>query len=195
MCKKILLFNFLTILLYIFTLDLRLLNIMKKILLLFIASSLLISCGTSECDCAGPSITGNWTGTAIDFTGTAQTEVQGIPVRVNLVGEGYDLNFTYTLTENPNTATSEGNYSMEVTASVLGQSQTEFRENVPVDFSGPWSQNGDTLTLTVDGEEVIANIIELTETSLILEFNIEKTEMVNGVEGTSNILMTVSFSR
>jgi len=100
---------------------------MKKILLLLIVSSLFISCDTSECDCAAPSIIGNWTGIAIDFTGTAQVEVQGFPVTVNLTGEGYDLDFSYTLAENPNTATSEGNYSMEVTASILGQTQTMVR--------------------------------------------------------------------
>lgn len=168
---------------------------MKKLIFLFVFSAFLFGCESSDNDLPEVSIVGTWTGTAIDFTGTAQTEVQGIPVRVNLVGEGYDLNFTYTLTENPNTATSEGSYSMEVTARVLGQSQTEIRENIPADFSGPWSQNGDTLTLTVEGEEVIANITELTETTLILEFNVERTEMMNGVEVTSNILMTVSFSR
>ena len=168
---------------------------MKKILLLLIVSSLFISCDTSECDCAAPSIIGNWTGIAIDFTGTAQVEVQGFPVTVNLTGEGYDLDFSYTLAENPNTATSEGNYSMEVTASVLGQSQTEYRENVPADFSGPWEQNGDTLTLTFEGEEVIANIIELTETTLVLQFDITQTQEINGFEANVTLDMMISFSR
>ncbi|MFK5879072.1 MAG: lipocalin family protein [Flavobacteriaceae bacterium] len=168
---------------------------MKKIIFLFIFSAFLLGCDTTENDIPTVSIVGTWTGTAIDFTGTAQTEVQGIPVTANLVGEGDTLNFTYTLTENPNTATSEGSYNMEVTASVLLQSQTEYRENVPADFSGPWEQNGDTLTLTFEGEEVIANIVELTETTLVLQFAITQTEEINGFEATVTLDMMISFSR
>ena len=168
---------------------------MKKIIILFIFSTFLLGCDTTENDIPTVSIVGAWIGTGIDFTGTAQTEVQGIPVTANLVGEGDTLNFTYTLTENPNLATSEGSYNMEVTASILLQSQTEYRENIPANFSGPWEQNGDTLTLTFEGEEVIANIVALTETTLTLQFAVIKTELVNGFEATVTLDVLISFSR
>lgn len=168
---------------------------MKKILSLIVLSILLINCESNEIDMPETSIVGTWNGRSIRFSGTAVSKLQGVPVTATIVGESYDLNFSYTLTENPNIAASEGVYSMEITTTILGQSQTEYQENIDFEFSGPWIQNGETLLLTFEGEEVIATITELNETAMTLEFTVEQIEEIDGTKVTLNINMTASFVR
>jgi len=172
---------------------------MKKIIFLFALITLTISCDTTECGCSIPSerIVGHWNGTAIDINGTTQVALPGFPISVpvTIIGEGYNLNFTYTLAENPDEATSEGSYSMEITATTVGQSFTENQENIEFDFSGPWSQDNDLLTMTVNGQEVIATILELTATTLIIEFSTEQMVTYDGQDIIINAITTISFSR
>jgi len=172
---------------------------MKKIIFLFALITFTISCDTTECGCSIPSerIVGHWNGTAININGTTQVTLPGfpIPVPVSIVGEGYDLNFTYTLTENPNEAVSEGSYSIEITASAVGRLFTENQENIEVDFSGPWNQDNDLLTMTVNGQEVTATILELTATTLILELSTEQKITYEGEDININAITTITFSR
>jgi len=172
---------------------------MKKIFFLCILSVFTISCDTTECGCSIPSerIEGHWNGTAININGTTQVTLPNFPIAVpvTIVGEGYNIDFTYTLTENPNKATSEGSYSMEITASAVGQSFTENQENIEFDFSGPWSLDNDQLTMTVNEQEVTATILELTATSLILEFPTEQVITYEGEDIVINAITTISFTR
>jgi hypothetical protein len=172
---------------------------MKKIIFLLVLITLTISCDTTECGCSIPSerIVGRWNGTDITINGTTQVILPNfpIPVPVTIIGEGYDLDFTYTLTENPNKATSEGVYSMKITASAIGQSYAENQENLEVDFSGPWSQDNDLLTMTVNGQEATATILELTATTLIIEFPTEQMVTYDGQDIIINAITTISFSR
>lgn len=168
---------------------------MKKILVLFVFSAFIFGCETSDNETPTASIIGVWNGVSINFTGTGNAEIQGVPVTADVDGEGYDIDYTVTFTEDPNTVTSIGAISVEATATIQGQTYTESEEGVTLDFSGPWSQDGNILTLTIEGEEVIANIVELTETSLLLQFIIERAETINGVAITADLDVNASYSR
>ncbi|MDC9723833.1 MAG: hypothetical protein PSN34_13820, partial [Urechidicola sp.] len=165
---------------------------MKKILVLFVFSAFIFGCETSDNETPTASIIGVWNGISINFTGTGAAEIQGVPVTADVDGEGYDIDYTVTFTEDPNTVTTVGIFSVEATASIQGQTYTESEENISIDFSGPWNQDGNTLALTINGEDVIANIVELTETSLVLQFIIERVETINGVAITADVDVNAS---
>ena len=168
---------------------------MKKILVLFVFTAFLFGCETTDNETPTASIIGIWNGVSINFTGTGAAEIQGVPVTADVDGEGYDINYTVTFAEDPNTVSSVGSFSAEATATLQGQTYTESEEGISIDFSGPWGQDGNILTLTIEGEEVIANIVELTETSLTLQFIIERVETINDVAITADIDVNASFSR
>ena len=163
--------------------------------MVLLLSTVILSCESDSIETPTTSIIGKWNGDAIEFSGTAEGQFNGLPVTADVIGQGYDLNFSYTLTEDPNLATSEGVYSMEITISLLGQEQKEIKENIEFDFSGSWSQTENTLVLIIEGEEVVAKISELTETTLVLEFNVEQVEEIDGNEVILNMNMVISFVR
>ena len=168
---------------------------MKKILVLFVFSAFIFGCETSDNDLPTASIIGVWNGVSINFTGTGNAEIQGVPVTADVDGEGYDIDYTVTFDEDPNIVSSIGTISAEVTATLQGQTYTESEEGISIDFSGPWSQDGNTLALTIDGEDIIANIVELTESSLVLQFITERVETINGVAITADLDVNASYSR
>lgn len=168
---------------------------MKKILILFVFSAFIFGCETSDNDLTTASIIGVWNGVSINFTGTGAAEIQVVPVTADVDGEGYDIDYTVTFDEDPNTVSTVGNFSVEATATLQGQTYTESEEGIALDFSGPWSQDGNTVALTIEGEEVIANIVELTETSLVLQFIIERVETINGISITADLDVNASYSR
>ena len=171
---------------------------MKKIIFLFLIAIAFTNCTANEIDTPlSDGILGDWQGQSIEFTGTANSDLYGIPVNVaNLIGEGYDIAFTFSLTENPNLATTKGDYSMEVTISTItGENITENQENIDFTSEGSWNKSDDTIALTIDDQEVIANITELTETELILEFSQEITDEFNGTAVTVNINYKIVFIR
>lgn len=174
---------------------------MKKIILVLALSTFILSSEASNSINTPPgvSIFGEWKGADIQFTGTAEGEVEVsgflLPISTEVSGDGYDYDFSYTLTTGSDIATSEGKYNMKVTYFIFGVEQTENEENLKLDFSGPWNKSGNTLTLTVDGKKVVAKISRLTKTTLILEFPVKRITKISGNDFNLDLNMTVTFKR
>ena len=172
---------------------------MKKLNVLFIALALvLVSC--SDDDTPNPSDTsgnliGTWIGQDVDYTGSSSTTVQGQSFDATFVGEAYDVDYTLTFTENPNEVISDGSYSIELTTTALGQTQVDNLENLEFLSNGTWSQSGNVLTVVTDGEASDATIIQLTDTMLVLQIIDSQTAVEQGIEVSSVVNATVTYTK
>ncbi len=142
---------------------------MKKLSVLFIAFTMvLLSCSNDDTASTSAELTGAWNGQAISYNGTIITEVLGESIESTYVAQGYDIDFTMTFTEMPNNVVGEGNYSLELVSTTLGQSQTQNFEDLSFENNSTWTRDGNQLLLT-DGTETVAyQITELTENKLVL---------------------------
>ena len=167
-----------------------------RLVLLTVFISLTLSCSSD--DDSAPSngnIAGVWKGTAVNYYGSTSTTMQGQTINADFIGEAYDLNYTLTFSENPNTVTSEGSYSIELKTTYLGQTTTQNIENLSFLSDGVWTRNGDRLSVTVDNETDEVTIIELSATKLVLEGVQNETVEQGGATVTSTSHVSMSFSR
>jgi hypothetical protein len=140
-------------------------------------------------------IAGVWNCTAIDYTGTTVTEVSGQSLTTEFTGEGYDIDFTLTFVENPNEVTSEGSYSIKLTTTLLGQSTVQYIETQPFEYTGTWSMDNNTISITNDGDTDVATITELTDNTLVITITDEEVVSNMGITGTTTTNLVASFSR
>ena len=141
------------------------------------------------------SVVGEWTCTAIDYTGTTVTEMSGQSLTTDFVGEGYDVDFTLTFTESPNNVTSDGSYSIKLTTTFYGQSTEQDIEGQSFSYTGTWSMSGSELSITQGGETSVATIQELTDSKLSIYIKDVQTLTNMGATATTTTEMNVSFTR
>jgi hypothetical protein len=173
---------------------------MKKLNYLFIVLALVLTACSSDDDSNPPGDTsgdliGTWIGQDVDYTGSSSTTVQGQSFDATFVGEAYDVDYTLTFTENPNEIISDGSYSIELTTTALGQTQVDNVENLEFLNSGTWTQSGNMLTVISEGNESEATILQLTDTMLVLELIDSQTVVQEGIEVSSTINATVTYTR
>lgn len=166
-----------------------------KTFLLVAFVSLTVSCSKDD-DNPTPvnsgEIVGVWRGTTVDYSGTTQTSGQGQNFTADFVGEAYDVDYTLTFSENPNKVVSNGSYSIELTTTINGQSTTQNIEGLEFLSTGDWSIDGNTLTVTVDGETDDITIEQLTHDTMVLKGQEIQTMSQGGmtVTSTTNIILT-----
>lgn len=170
---------------------------LTKVFLLLVLGLTIVSCSKKD-DTTDPTngeIVGVWNCTALDYTGTTVTEYMGQSITTDFTGEGYDIDFTFTITESPNLATSNGSYSLELTTTTMGQSVTQNMENIDFTFTGEWSKDGNTMTVSQYGESDDATIVKLTDTELVINILSVETIESSGATAISTVNTTVSFTR
>ncbi|MDH7912421.1 lipocalin family protein [Winogradskyella sp. SYSU M77433] len=172
---------------------------MKKLSLLFVAYLfVLTSCSSDDSDSSSNisgDILGTWVGVDVDYYGDTVTEAGGQTVTSDFVGEAYDVDYTLTFTENPNELVSEGSYSVELTTTTLGQTQVDNIENLEFLEDGTWTQEGNQLTITNNGVSSQGTILELTDTSLVLELNQETDLSQPGYSIINTVNVITTFTR
>lgn len=141
------------------------------------------------------SIVSIWEVIAIEASGTSTAEIAGQTIVTDFVGEGIDLNYSTTFTEEPNEITAEGDYNIELTTTIVGQSITETIPGILFIDSGDWSIDNDQLTITTNGIENTGTITTLTETSLVIEINLETVIEQQGIENMATINAVVRLQR
>jgi len=172
----------------------KLLKLMSLCLLVIFVSS--CSSDDDSGNNAEASLVGTWIANTVNYEGTTETEIQGQAIVAQFTGEGYNIDFSLTFTENPNNLTSEGSYDIELTTTVLGQTTTENVEDITWDVVGEWQRSGSTITVTLpDGESADATIVEITETTLTLSFTDVRTENNAGIVVTTNTQGTATFTK
>lgn len=169
-----------------------------KLILFTALISLTISCSSDDDGAAlnSGSIVGVWRGTAVNYSGTSTTSGQGQSFTSEFVGEAYDIDYTLTFSENPNKVVSEGNYSIELTTTYMGQTITQNIEGLSFLSDGNWSLNGTTLSITMDNDTQDATIVELTPTKMVIEATQTTTvDQGGGTTNTSTTNIVMSFDK
>lgn len=140
---------------------------------------------------------GVWTCTTLNYDGTSVSESGGISFTTDFVGEGYDIDFTLTVSENPNIIAAEGNYSIKLTSSVGGVTiNTQNIEGLEFANTGEWTRDGNTITILNELEELSdATIVKLTDTELELKISDVRSFTVPEGTATSTTNTTITFVR
>ncbi|MCK5815788.1 MAG: hypothetical protein KAH07_07580 [Flavobacteriaceae bacterium] len=165
----------------------------KKIITLFVLSAFVLSCDSDDNDSGDANdsgteslLVGEWDVTSFTFTGTGKWKEGGIlPITADAEGFGYDMDkISFKITEDPDIIASEGTISLDIDIEIkaLGQNLNEKVEDFELNFLGPWSHQpeANTFTLTIEGETVVADIIELTETKFKLMAPLKQTREISG---------------
>lgn len=168
-----------------------------KSIILFAFIALGVSCSNDDApdQLSNNDILGGWRGTAVEYSGRQVTTGHGQTMVQDFDGEAYDLDYTLTFTENPNIVTSEGSYSLRITVTFNGQTTTQYHENLQFLQDGEWRLEGSTFYLTVDGQTQEYDIVELTNTQLVLGSRIEETIQQGEFLSTATFETRISFSR
>jgi Lipocalin-like domain len=108
---------------------------------------------------------------------------------------GKDFNTVTTFTENPNTFTSSGSYTV-VTTAVIGGLENTVETNVPAfNTPGQWEINGDTFIQTISGNSTEFQILELSDTKLRLRFDEDVTFESGGYVTNNQATVFSTFER
>lgn len=151
---------------------------------------------SEETDDESASIIGMWEVTSINASGTSTVEIAGQTIETEFLGEGIDLNYSVTFTEEPNEVTADGDYNIELTTTIAGQSITEVVPGILFIDSGDWAIDGDQITISSNDMESTGTITTLNETTLVIE--ITDAEFVieqQGIETTAVVSASVSLER
>ena len=155
---------------------------MKKYLLYVLtAFVLLVSCSSKDDENSAESniLTGTWNLVAQSQISTA-TITQGTNVFItkeNAVGK--DFNFKIIFSENPNTITSQGSYTLVTTYSSTGEPDEVNESTTTADndgVEGNWSLSGSRLTIVNDDEASVFDVTIIDNKTISLNFKAEQTE-------------------
>jgi hypothetical protein len=148
---------------------------MRQFFLLILVSVCLCSCSSDDNDDSNDTsgdIVGTWTAESTDYTGTLIISSNGETTEADVLGEGYDIDFTVTFGENPNEVTTEGTYSIKVTTTFGVESQEQNLEDLEFEYDGFWIREGDTLVIAGQGGSTELEIVQLTDDDLRIEITV-----------------------
>lgn len=166
-----------------------------RVFLLIVLGIVISSCSKDDTtqNTSSADLLGVWNCSAVDYTGTSVTDFLGQSLTSDFIGEGYNIDFTFTLTENPNIASSNGSYDIKLSTTTFGQTTVQNIEDNAFTFVGTWSLDDNKLTIIdQEGESSTANIVKLTDS--VLEVSIQEVRTItNGgatVTATTNTHIT-----
>jgi hypothetical protein len=152
---------------------------MKKLILLFTVAISLISCSdnTEVIDVQKSDLIGTWNLTDLTSNVTMKGSILGQSVSNNVTVKGKDYNFTFTLSENPDVYSANGEFTAVATTEIAGVTKTEETKTKSLQDleSGDWEVMSDKLIFKGNGESTEIKIVSITETKLVLKQNIDQT--------------------
>jgi hypothetical protein len=142
-------------------------------------------------------LVGTWRLESIDYSGTSSTTVQGTTFTSVFVGEGYDLDVTVTFSEDPDTYTTDGDYSIRLTTTTQGQTvEQDFTFEGFLD-DGTWERDGENVIITNGDGDVFETIIVLTDGGNTMMMDVEETTIIASQTGDiiSTVVQSTVFTR
>ena len=141
-------------------------------------------------------LVGTWDLAAIEYEGTTTSEAAGFPASVtSFTGTGSDMNLTIEFAENPNDYTTSGDYSVIIAIESFGQIIEQTWTNQGFIDDGTWAEADNILTVTNSGGEQSANIQELTDTQVVIEWEYSDVSVLAGVTTTQDVQGTYTFTK
>lgn len=173
---------------------------MKKLSVLFVAFLFVFTSCSSDDDNGNQidlsvDITGQWDLTKLDYEGDSQMTFQGQTITLNYTGFAKDIDAQVVFSKNPDIVESFGSYTIEMTVTYMGMSETY---DTPLNMSdhispGTWSIQGNQMIIVdqTTGEQQTAEIIHLSQNKMILVA--QQTQSMNGM--TANVSGEMTLER
>lgn len=160
------------------------------VVLLFVS---LLSCSKNDdSPKPGGQLVGTWKMTSFTYTGATTTIFDGESITTPFSGTGKEMNVHISFAANPNTFTSTGDYTVELTMDAGGQ---QIKQDFPIQGfmgSGSWSREGNKLSVTDEatGKLQLSTIVQLDDKTLKVQwggaldatnpYDMQETMVVNG---------------
>ena len=170
---------------------------MKQFKIFFLITFAIIFSACSSDDDSNSSsnidLIGAWQGISVDYESTSTISAQGQNLITNCEGEGFDLNFQITFSDNPNEYVSTGAFSVTLICMALGQTFEQTSDDISILGDGTWRLENNVLFLKDDGneDEVGAEITELSNGNL--QLRIEETEVFQDNSISTSTTITVDM--
>ena len=168
----------------------------SKLLLLGILFLSLAACKKDE-ENNSSTLVGSWNVTGIDYSGTTTTVDPNVgTISGTFTGLGKNLSLEIHFSENPNDYTTSGTYDIDLTTMVQGQTYNTTWTSGDFIDDGTWELDGSTLRVTNgNGDVSEATIIEVNNSTLILEWMFSQVETNGSTVITSDVAGTYTFQR
>jgi hypothetical protein len=175
-------------------------NKMKNLSLLFVAFLIVFASCSSDDDANNQidlsvDITGSWDLTKLDYEGDSQMTFQGQTITLDYTGFAKDIDAQVVFSKNPDIVESFGSYTIEMTVTYMGMSETY---DTPLDMAdyinpGTWSIQGNQMIIVdqTTGEQQTAEIIHLSQNKMILVS--QQSQNMNGM--TVNVYGETTLER
>ena len=164
--------------------------------LLFCLAIIFLSCSEDEDPMpTSQAMVGEWAISSLDYKGSTTTSYEGASLTANFTGTGKDMDLTTIFSENPNTVTSAGSYTIVLTTSMMGQTTTDEMTMEEVVTDGTWTLNGRDLTITNNLGSQTATIVEQTSTKLRIRLDVDQSESDQGITVTTKVQATYTFTK
>ena len=188
--------------------QITIMKIFKLSLFAFLAC-MVISCSTDPnltedqntmtvaANLADADLIGTWTGIDVSYSGSITISTGGITTVQNIQGANFNGDYTVTFSEDPNTVTREGIYSIEEeNTDSSGNVSTRVIDNLNlINSSTNWTLVDNELTMDSSGKITTATILENTSDSLILRVDQNTNSTINGVSETLTKSSVFTFIR
>ncbi|CAL2103261.1 Lipocalin-like protein [Tenacibaculum sp. 190130A14a] len=159
---------------------------MKKILLLFISATLLLtSCSSNDdldINITSEDLLGTWNLVKLEADLTTSTTFNGTTVKGDTELYGKEFDFTFNFTSSPNEYTSEGNFIIVTKTSFGGQTQVLETPTtaVPSLSSGDWLLKGNKLIFNESTQAVELTIRSFEANRIVLKQVINESQSQSG---------------
>ena len=175
---------------------------MKKLNYLFISLLFMLSFTSCEKDegdtenntsATEAQIEGNWELVSyVVEDGKSSVSVQGFTSSTKFTQKGHSFNYNVQYRTNPNTATAEGDFKVDVKTTTLGQTSSETilldASDAPASMGeNSWEliNNGTQLKSTANGISTISNILEISDSTFKYATDLSQT-VIPGLENLND---------
>ena len=174
---------------------------MKRLFLLSL-SVFFIACSSDD-DSTGVSIAeadlvGTWDLTSFEQSGSTSTTVAGQTIASTFTAVGSQFDFTTTFTADPNQASSEGTYVIDVRTETAGEVVEEQATVDSNDFdsgalSGTWRIEGDKLLTNESGQDAEYTVTAFSGNSITLNLTLQQSLTIEGQTIDINTSANVTY--
>ncbi|TCI94998.1 hypothetical protein [Tenacibaculum sp. M341] len=174
---------------------------MKKLLFLFAATLLFVSCSDSDSgtslDLNDSTISGTWDLTLFDLDAVTTLNIQGANISGESKAVGKDYNFSITFTDNPKEFTTSGSFTVVTTSTTNGVTNTleEKVSAISELSSGEWKIEDNQLVLIGGGVSSPIGVESITENKVVLKLNVDETQDTQGFDFNVKGVSTFVFER
>jgi hypothetical protein len=169
---------------------------LSKLFLISLAV-IFLSCGDDDDDPQPTSegLAGTWAVTAIAYEGTTTTSGGGMEMEADFTGTGKNMDLDITFNENPDTFTSQGDYTIVMKTTMGGQSITQDYPFEGFLTDGTWELDGKIITVTGPSGPQEATIIEQTATTLKMAWDYTDTQSQQGLSVEMDVHGVYTFKK